>query len=160
MRTPCEPPGVPRLGPPRKIVQTAGEVVFFYEDVTGGHYRLIPIDGRRHRENLPASYLGDAVGHFDGDTLVVETVNFNDQTWLIDNGAFHTRDLRVVERLRRIGDTIEYQAVAHDPAVLAEPWVERTQRLWLTDMELEEPVRCLDRDLDLIIDGSHHDNLR
>ena len=156
----CAPPGVPRIGPPRKIVQTFREVVFFYEDITGGHYRVVPIDGRGHRERLPASYLGDAVGHFEGDTLIVETLNFNDETWLIDNGAFHTKDLQVVERLRRVGDTIEYEAVAHDPAVLVEPWVERVQTLWLTDMELEEPVRCIDRDLDLLIDGSHHDNLR
>lgn len=156
----CRPPGIPRLGPPWKIVQSPREVAFFYEDPTGGYYRIIPIDGRGHRDDLPASYLGDAIGHFEGDTLVVETVNFNDETWLADNGAFHTKDLRVVERLHRVGDTIEYQAVAHDPAVLVEPWLERTQTIWLTDIELEEPVRCVDRDLEQILDGSHHDNPR
>ena len=141
-------------------MQTDREVVFFYEDITGGHFRIIPVDGRGHREDLPASYLGDAVGRFEDDTLVVETVNFNDETWLIDNGAFHTRALRVVERLRRVGDTVEYEAVAHDPEVLVEPWVERTQVLWLSDYELEEPIRCVDRDMDLIADDSYHDNLR
>ena len=156
----CHPPGVPRLGPPWKIVQSQREVVFFYDDPTGGHYRIIPVDGRGHRPDLPPSYLGDPIGRFENDTLVVETVNFNEETWLSDNGAFHTKDLKVVERLRRVGDTIEYEAVAHDPAVLVEPWLERRQTIWLTDVELEEPVRCVERDLEQIVDGSHHDNPR
>ena len=156
----CQPPGVPRIGPPVKIVQTAREVVFLYDDVNGSFFRIIPTDGRPHRKDLPSSYLGDSVGRYEGDTLVVETVNFNEETWLTDNGAFHTKDLKVIERLRRVGDTIQYEAVAQDPAVLVEPWKERTQSLWLTDREIEESPRCEDRDLDLIQDGSHHDNPR
>ena len=156
----CQPPGVPRIGPPAKIVQTAREVLFLYDDVNGSFFRIIPTDGRAHRKNLPASYLGDAIGRYEGDTLVVETVNFNEETWLSDNGAFHSKDLKVIERLRRVGDTIQYEATAHDPAVLVEPWKERTQTLWLTDREIEESPRCEDRDLDLIKDGSHHDNPR
>src|SRR5262245_38270890 len=150
----CHPPGVPRIGPPGKIVQTSREMLFLYDDVNGSFFRIIPIDGRPRRKDLPPSFLGDAIGRWDGDTLVVETVNFNDETWLIDNGAFHTKDLRVVERLRRIGDTIEYQAVAHDPSVLVEPWTMRPRTLTLTNRELEESARCEDRDLELIIDGS------
>jgi hypothetical protein len=156
----CQPPGVPRIGPPAKIVQTAREVVFLYDDVNGSLFRTIPTDGRGHRKDLPSSYLGDAIGRYEGDTLVVETVNFNEETWLTDNGAFHTKDLKVIERLRRVGDTIQYEAVAQDPAVLIEPWKERTQTLWLTEREIEESPRCEDRDLDLITDGSHHDNPR
>jgi hypothetical protein len=156
----CQPPGVPRIGPPAKIVQTAREVVFLYDDVNGSFFRIIPTDGRAHRKDVPSSFLGDAVGRYEGDTLVVETVNFNDETWLTDNGAFHTTGLKVIERLRRVGDTIQYDAVAQDPAVLVEPWKERSQTLWLSDREIEESPRCEDRDLDLITDGSHHDNPR
>jgi len=156
----CQPPGVPRIGPPAKIVQTAREVLFLYDDVNGSFFRIIPTDGRARRKDLPASYLGDAIGRYEGDTLVVETVNFNEETWLSDNGAFHTKDLKVIERLRRVGDTLQYEATAYDPAVLVEPWKERTQTLWLTDREIEESPRCEDRDLDLIKDGSHHDNPR
>jgi len=156
----CQPPGVPRIGPPAKIVQTAREVLFLYDDVNGSFFRIIPTDGRAHRKDLPASYLGDAIGRYEGDTLVVETVNFNEETWLSDNGAFHTKDLKVVERLPRVGDTLQYEATASDPSVLVEPWKERTQTLWLTDREIEESPRCEDRDLDLIKDGSHHDNPR
>jgi hypothetical protein len=156
----CYPPGVPRIGPPHKIVQTSREVVFLYDDYNGGFFRIVPIDGRPHRAGLPPSYLGDAIGWFEGDTLVVETVNFTEDTWLTDNGAFHTRDLRVVERLRRVGDTIDYDAVAHDPAVLLEPWPARAGTLTLSDQELEESPPCEDRDLEHMIDMSAHENPR
>ena len=156
----CQPPGVPRIGPPAKIVQTAREVIFLYDDISGSFFRIIPTNGKGHRKDLPSSYLGDSIGRYEGDTLVVETINFNEEPWLTDNGAFHTKDLKVIERLRRVGDTIQYEAVAQDPAVLVEPWKERTQTLWLTDREIEESPRCEDRDLDLIQDGSHHANPR
>ena len=157
----CLAPGVPRIGPPHKVVQNAREVVFLYDDVNGGFFRIIPVDGRTtFRKDLPASYLGDSIGRFEGDTLVVETTNFNEDTWLTDNGAFHTSGLKVVERLRRVGDTVEYTATAHDPAVLVEPWNAKSYTMWITATELEEPARCEDRDLDHVIDGTHHDNPR
>jgi hypothetical protein len=156
----CQAPGVPRIGPPQKIMQNARDVVFLYNDVNGAFFRIIAIDGRPHRKDLPSSYLGDAIGRWEGDTLVIETTNFNDETWLTDNGAFHTTSLKVIERLRRVGDTIQYSAVAEDPQVLAEPWTLRPRTLWLTDQELEEPARCEDKDLEHIVDGSHHDNPR
>jgi len=156
----CQPPGVPRIGPPSKIVQNAREVVFLYDDVNGSFFRIIPTDGRPRRKDTPASFLGDAVGRIEGDTLVVETANFNEETWLTDNGAFHTAALKVTERFRRRGDTMEYSAIVQDPAVLAEPWSPKGQMMWITDVEIEEPARCEDRDLDHIVDGSHHDNPR
>src|SRR5690606_27962716 len=104
----CRAPGVPRIGPPDKIVQIPGQVVFLYDDVSGAFFRIIPTDGRPHRMDVEESYLGDAVGHWEGDTLVVETRNFNEDTWLTDDGAFHTKDLRVTERLTRYGDTMEW----------------------------------------------------
>ena len=156
----CQAPGVPRIGPPQKIVQNGRELVFLYDDVSGGFFRIVPTDGRAHRKDVPASYLGDAVARWEGDTLVVETTNFNEETWLTDNGAFHSKDLKVIERLRRVGDTIQYQATAQDPAVLAEPWTLPPQTLWITDREMEEPARCEDRDLEHIVDGSHHTNPR
>jgi hypothetical protein len=156
----CQPPGVPRIGPPHKIVQNAREVVFLYDDVNGSFFRVIPTDGRPHRKDVPASYLGDSIGRIEGDTLIVETVGFNEETWLTDNGAFHTAALKVVERFRRVGDTMEYRATVQDPSVLVEPWSPKPQIMWITDIELEEPARCEDRDLRHIVDGSHHDNPR
>ena len=156
----CFAPGVPRIGPPDKIVQRAGEAVFLYEDVSGSFFRLVPTDGRPHPTNNEPSFLGDAVGHWEGDTLVVETKNFNDQTWLTDNGAFHTTDLRVVERLRRTGDKLEWVATAYDPAVLAQPWELAKRVAKLTDLEIVESPPCIDRSLANMVDGSHHTNPR
>ena len=103
-------------------MQRAGEAVFLYEDVSGSFLRIVPTDGRPHPTNNEPSFLGDAVGHWEGDTLVVETKNFNDQTWLTDNGAFHSTDLRVVERLTRTADTLEWAATAYDPPCSRQPW--------------------------------------
>jgi hypothetical protein len=156
----CKSPGLPRIGPPDKIVQRAKEVVFLYDDVSGSFWRIIPTDGRKHREDADESYLGNAVGRWEGDTLVVETIGFNDDTWLTDDGAFHTKDLRVVERLTRSGNTMEWQATAYDPAVLAEPWAVKPRKMVLMDSELQEPVPCVEQDLKHVIDGTHHDNPR
>ena len=66
----CLAPGLPRLGPPGKIVQNSKEVVFLYDDVNGAFFRIIPVDGRTtYRKDMPASFLGDSIGHFEGDTL-------------------------------------------------------------------------------------------
>lgn len=156
----CKSPGLPRIGPPDKIVQREKEMVFLYDDVSGSFWRIIPTDGREHRDDVDESYLGNAVGRWEGDTLVVETIGFNDDTWLTDDGAFHTRNLRVVERLTRDGDTMQWQATAHDPEVLAEPWAVRPRRMTLMSAELQEPVPCVEQDLKHVVDGTHHDNPR
>jgi hypothetical protein len=156
----CAAPGVPRIGPPDKIVQRVGEVLFLYEDVSGNFFRIVPTDGRPRPQGNEPSYLGDAVGRWEGDTLVVETTNFNGLTWLTDNGAFHTADLRVVERLRRTADTLEWTATAYDPSVLAAPWEAPPRVARLTDLEIVESPPCIDRSLEHMVDGSHHPNPR
>lgn len=156
----CAPPGVPRIGPPAKIVQTAREVVLLYDDVNGPFFRTVPTDGRPHRTDLEPSYLGDAIGRYEGDTLIVETRNLSEDTWLTDDGAFHTANLKVVERFQRVGDTILYEAIAEDPEVLAEPYAPRPMTLWVSTEELAEPARCDDRDLAHMVDGSFHSNPR
>jgi hypothetical protein len=156
----CKSPGLPRIGPPDKIVQRPGEVVFLYDDVSGSFWRIIPTNGKKRREDADESYLGNAVGRWEGDTLVVETVGFNEDTWLTDDGAFHTTELRVVEKLTRNGNTMEWQATAYDPAVLAEPWAVKPRKMTLMDAELQEPVPCVEQDLKHVIDGTHHDNPR
>jgi hypothetical protein len=135
-------------------------VVFLYEDVSGPFFRIVPLDGRSHRADDSESYLGDAVGRWDGDTLVVETGNFNDDTWLTDNGAFHSPKLKVTERLTRVGDHIDYSAVVQDPEVLAEPWALRPRRMVLTTVEMAEPAPCFEQDLQHMVDDSYHANPR
>ena len=155
----CRSPGLPRIGPPDKIVQQPRQIVFLYDDVSGSFFRIIPMDGRKHRNDVDPSTLGDSIGHWEGDTLVVEANQFNDDAWLTDNGAFHSVDLTVTERLQRVGNTLQYQAIATDPKVLLEPWkVTRTAQL--TDVDLIEATPCIDKDLAHVVDGTHHDNPR
>jgi hypothetical protein len=159
----CGNPGLPRIGPPSALVQTPGQIVFLYEDLSGSFFRIIPTDGRVHRKDADESYLGDAVGKWEGDTLVIESVNFIEDTWLIDNGAFHTKGLKVTERLRFTGekfDKLEYQAIADDSAVLIEPWAMRARTLKRTDEPMNEPIPCVEKDLSHVVDGTHHDNAR
>jgi hypothetical protein len=156
----CQPPGVPRIGPPDKIVQTAREVVFLYEDVSGPFFRIVPLRSGVVRIDDSETYLGDATGRWEGDTLVVETTNFNDLTWLTDDGAFHTTKLKVIEWLTRTGNEIEYRSRVEDPSVLAEPWLPRPRRMLLTDTEMAEPAPCVEQDLSLMLDDTFHANPR
>ncbi len=156
----CAAPGLPRIGPPDKIVQTSAEIIFLYDDYAGNFFRIVPVDGRPHRTDVEPGYLGDAIGWWEDDTLVVETVNFNDQTWLTDDGSFHTTDLRVIERISRDGETLEWLATAYDPEVLQEPWALRPRIAHLTDLEVVEAPPCIERDIAHMVDGTHHDNVR
>lgn len=155
----CKNPGLPRIGPPDKIVQTGKELVFLYDDVSGGFFRIVPL-ASAHRTDIEDSNLGDAIARWEGDELVVESIRFNDETWLTDNGAFHTRDMKVTERLRRDGDSMTWQATVDDPAVLVEPWKMRPRTMTRTTIDLVEATPCIDQDLGKIVDNSHHDNPR
>jgi hypothetical protein len=116
------PRGVPRLGPPNKIVQTADEVIFLYENQN--QFRVVPTDCREHDPVLKydQSFNGLAVGCWEGDTLVVTSMGFTDRTWLHWSGYIHSNEMTVIERLRREGDTLIYQATVEDPVMFLEPW--------------------------------------
>ena len=105
-----------------QILQPAGYVVMNWEFMHA--YRIIPTDNRPH--TLPAStklFQGDSVGHWDGDTLVVDTTNFNDRTWLDSAGNIHTDQMHVVERFTMVNDrTINYEATIEDPKAYTKPW--------------------------------------
>jgi hypothetical protein len=156
----CGPPGVPRIGPPDKIVQTNREVVFLYEDITGPAFRTVTIGGKHDLDEIEDSAFGHSIAHWDGDTLVVDTIGFSGDTWLGDNGLFHSTQLHVVERLKRVGDTLEFNVTVEDPQVLAQPWQLRARTLALSSTELPPPVPCHEQDLSHVVDGTHHDNLR
>ena len=83
-----------------QIVQLPDKVIFLYEYMH--NYRVIYTDGRTHRPTWEPSLLGDSVGRWDGDTLVIDTVNLTDRTWLDDHGNRHSDALHVTERWRRI----------------------------------------------------------
>jgi hypothetical protein len=129
----CQPLGVPREGPPRRIYQTDHDITFLYSggDAGGGYgeFRVIPTDGRPHPKSseFDITYMGDTVGHWDGDTLVLDSVAFTDTTWLGRGGFFHSDQMHVVERFKREGDALLYDVTVEDPEVLAEPYVYPTR---------------------------------
>src|SRR2546428_5657607 len=112
----CGKPGVPRIGPPRKIVQLGKETIFFYEDSSGDPYRIIPTDGRPHRANANPSHYGDSIGKWERDVFVVDARNFVEDTWFGEDGYLHSAQMRVVERLWKDGERLVWQATVEDPA--------------------------------------------
>lgn len=152
----CKPEGVPRMGAPSQIVQTPGQVVFLYEG--RNTFRVIPTDGRPHRDDLEPTWNGDSVGRWEGDTLVVDVTNIIDESWLGADGWFHSDALHVVERFRREGDTLTYSATVEDPKMFAGPWVTtRTLRL-NTDPAgaLVESPPCIERSGENQVTNDHH----
>jgi hypothetical protein len=160
----CLPQGVPRMGPPRKIVQTPNEAIFFYGApimaAVTHDYRIIPTDGRGHDPDAFPGFFGDAIGRWDGDTFVVEAVSFNDVTWLTSAGGyFHGFDLKVTERFRREGDTLHYQATVEDPGVLMQPWVMNPRELKLNlnpRATIQEGLPCKDYDSEITVSRIRH----
>lgn len=120
----CFPPGLPRVyfHPfPMEIIQTPGRVVMLFE--YDHLVRQIYTDGRGHRDDLAPSWMGDAIGHWEGDTLVVSTTNFNDKTWIDRRGVPHSEELKVIERIRRTdADHLKIDLTIEDPVAFPETW--------------------------------------
>ena len=121
----CEPSGPPQiliLPNPWEIVQIPGRVLMFFE--VQHIWRTIWADGRPLPKDPDPSYLGYSVGHWEGDTFVVETIGFNDKEWVDLYGNPRTSTTRVTERYRRLNhDTLEQQIIIEDPRVYTKPWV-------------------------------------
>jgi len=102
-----------------QFVQSADHLIILHE--YPGTFRIIPLTGVAHPADPDPTWLGDSVAKWEGDTLVIDTVGFNDKTEI--NGYRHTDALHLVERLRRPSfDVVEYEAVIEDPNVFAGPW--------------------------------------
>lgn len=152
----CGKPGVPRIGPPRKIVQLPKETIFLYEDISGDPYRVIPTDGRPHRQYPNPSAYGDSIGTWDGNMFVVDVTGFGDDTWFGEDGYFHTDAMHVVERLWKDGDNLVWQATVEDPNVLAKPWVMPARLLKPSTDSLEESPKCVESDAPRLLNDDHH----
>lgn len=138
-----------------QIVATPELVVMLSETFHG--YQLIPTDGRPHRDYLPPSYRGDAVGHWEGDTFVVEVENFTGDTWIWAEGrvSFHSDALRVAERYQRVdAETLVIDATVYDPEVLTEPWVVPTQTLELAPFDMLMPLICSGVETQALMDAA------
>jgi hypothetical protein len=119
----CFPPGVPRsmyVPTSFQIVQTPDYLVVLHERIA---WRIIALNGRAHLPRSIRLWQGDSLGHWEGDTLVVDTTNFNGKTWLNEGSEVISYAEHVVERFTPTGpDDIKYEAIVDDPVVYTRPW--------------------------------------
>ena len=109
--------------------------------------RIIRINAK-HPDDLVPAYMGDSVGHWDGDTLVVDVTGFNDKTWLAGTGTFHSEELHLTERFTRVSkDRINYEVVMEDPKVLTKPWRLTSSLMLREGTRLQEYI-CAENNLD------------
>src|SRR5215469_10442460 len=123
----------------RRILQTPAIIAILYNDLT---YRQIFMDGRRLETDPNPSWMGYSVGRWDGDALVVDSVGFNDRTWLNNGGYPHTEALRMTERYRRTDfGHLEIEATLQDPGAYSRPWTVRVSAQLAADTEMVD-MRC------------------
>lgn len=140
--TDCRPHGMPRLmeSPyPIRIVQTPGQVTLMHE--VAHNIRRIYLDVP-HPEKLRPSYLGNSVGKWEGDTLVIDTTGLNDKTYIDDEGSTHSTQIHLVERIRKIkeGRELEDVITVTDPVTLTEPYSFTRTYKWRPDVKPAEYV--------------------
>jgi hypothetical protein len=137
----CEPPGMPQIMTqpyPVEFLFTPGKVTVAIEAYS--QMRRIYTDGRPHAEDPDPTYQGDSIGHWEGDTLVIDTIGFI-PTSLIMPGIGHSEQMRIEERIRRVApDTMEIRTTISDPQALAEPWTAIRTYKRHTDWELKEYI--------------------
>jgi hypothetical protein len=135
----CFPPGVPRIYThpfPLQILQTPEQIVMLFE--YDSMRRNIYIDGRPHDTSLGPSWMGDSIAHWEGDTLVVDTINLNDKTWLDRVGHPHSDALHLTERFRRMNDHLLDDITIEDPKAYTKPWTAHLDFLLRPKWRLEE----------------------
>jgi hypothetical protein len=143
----CLPQG-PRLGGanPFKFIQAPKTIIVLSEDIFT--YRQIHMDGRGHPKDADPTWMGHSIGHWEGDTLVVDTANFNDKSWM-PFGRPHTEQLRVVERIRRPDEGhLEYEFTVDDPATFTRPWTVKYATTLLAGDEIGEYI-CTENEQDI-----------
>ena len=142
----CLPTGVPRIAPyPWRIVQAplngpATHLFFLFEGNIHS-YRQIFVDGRGHPDDLDPTWYGHSIGHWEDDTLVIDTVGFNDRFWFDFQGHPHTEQLHTIERYTRTNlGTLEKIVTIIDPGAYAKPFTVQFDATLRPDWELMEYV--------------------
>jgi hypothetical protein len=146
----CFPPGVPRIylhRRPMEIVQLSDEVIMMFEYAR--FVRHIHTDGRPHDEFLdPPLWMGDSIGKWEGDTLVVDVIGFNDKTWLDRIGHPHSDALHVVERIRRVDHaTLADDITIDDSKAYKKPWTIQSTFDLQPRVEIDWEAVCEDQKL-------------
>ena len=137
------------------ITEIPGAVIFLYGARPYSTFRVIPMD-KPHRkvdDDFDPNPMGDSVGHWEGNTLVIDTIGFDDTTWFGAAGYFHSDAMHVIEKFTRKGDTLEYSATVEDPNVLTKPFdLNPTPQVF----KIGAPDDVLyNEDLPCDIDGNH-----
>ncbi|HEX5227237.1 MAG TPA: hypothetical protein VFW44_05980 [Bryobacteraceae bacterium] len=143
----CLPPGVPRImlqSRPFEIVQDSNRILFLFEG--GGHvWRQIWMDDRAQPKDPNPDWLGHSIGHWEAATLVVDTVGFNNQTWLDDSGLPHSEQLHVIEKFTRTAPgKMKYSVRIDDPGAYSKPWESSSILTFQPAARLAEDI-CLDK---------------
>jgi hypothetical protein len=146
----CLLPGVPRIQTmpmPLEIVQTPKEIVILHEAFRA--YRRIPLNDKlQHPSDLTPTWMGDSVGRWEGDTLVVDPMGFNDKSWIAGNGTIHSEQMHVVERYTLNNDgSLSWAATVEDPVVLTKPYVTGSVLRAPIDVRVEE-YECIENNPD------------
>jgi hypothetical protein len=150
----CLPPGVPRMTTtpyPFRIVQTPGLTIIVYEG--GAHvWRQIFTDGRGHSEDPNPSWLGESIGHWEGDTFVIDTIGLNGKTWLDEAGLPTTESLHVIERIRRTDfGHLETENTIDDPKAYTKPWSFTTHPVMLKGELMEYICQENNKDVEHLV---------
>jgi hypothetical protein len=145
----CLPTGVPRHAPyPWKIVEIPGYVYFLFEGNTHS-YRQIFMDGRPHPKDPNPTWYGHSTGHWDGDTLVVDTVGYNDKFWFDFVGHPHTEQLHTIERYTRPDYmTLVEEATIDDPGAYTKPFTITAKHRFMPGEDLMEYI-CQENNRDV-----------
>jgi len=119
----CLPTGIPRIAPyPWRIIQTPTHIFFLFEGNIHS-YRQIFMDGRKHPEDPDPTWYGHSVGRWEGNTLVIDTVGFNDKFWFDFRGHPHTEKLHTIERwTRKDMGTMVNEVAIDDPGAYSKPF--------------------------------------
>jgi hypothetical protein len=155
----CKPLGITRVNQTGhhngfQIVQTDDLVALLYEEAPGPAFRTIYLDGRPHPESLDTSFMGHSIGHWEGDTLVVDVTALNDETLLdevVRSGPtkgmllYHSDKEHVIERWTRTPEGLRYEATVDDVDAFTKPWViePRNLRIGRTE-DFIQPQMCVE----------------
>ena len=144
----CLPSAVTRVGPLYQFVQSTAYLVMISDDDSPGFHQIY-LDGRPHPKEPDPRWYGHSIGHWEGDTLVVDRVGFEEGVWLDQEAHPHSDKLHVTERYRRVDlGHLETEVTVEDPGVLAKPWILKR----VSDLAPGEEIRefmCAENNRDL-----------
>jgi hypothetical protein len=143
--TRCKPSGGPRQfitpGGVEFVDMPDLPTIYIVDQAGPQTFHVIYMDGRPHPQKLTPSYYGHSVGHWEGDTLVVDSVGFNERFWMERQGAPHTDQLHLIERFTRIdSNNLKIEVTIDDPGTYTRPWTTGFFMRWVADDETMEYI--------------------